>query len=362
MVRARLQIVILFLWTTLGCVDPVDLSIPSDDRSFILEGNVTDNSGPDTIRLSKSFPADGNYYNRLGIPGAKLWITDDAAVVDTLIDLGNGVYVTNNLQGAVGRTYTIAGEIPVKYPDDSKDTTRFISALERMSPAGTIDSIYYELTTKVNQETGIAEDGLNVFIDASVDASSSHRLRWKFNGTYIFVSDPSLIQIPEPCLDPVCPTIPLACASGCECCICWASEREALPLVTSPEFLGGTKVNRVFVKYIPINGFTFYDRYHVEVTQMELSKPVFDFYSGIRKQMENASSLFQPPFFGLEGNVKVLSGKTKLIGVFSAAAEVKAYRYINSVELPMDVSPTILAGDCRVIVDHSTNIKPPFWN
>jgi hypothetical protein len=358
----HLQFAIILASFAISCVDPVDLSLPPESQSFILEGNVTDNSAPDTVRLSKSFPADGNYYNRLGVPGAKLWITDDAGVVDNLIDLGNGVYVTNNLQGAVGRTYTIAGEIPVKYPDDSKDTTRFVSALEQMLPAGTIDSIYYELTSKVNQETGIAEDGLNVFIDATVDASSSHRLRWKFNGTYIFVSDPSLIQIPIPCLDPVCPTMGLACALGCECCICWASEREDLPLVTSPAFQGGTKVNRVFVKYIPINGFTFYDRYRVEVTQMELSKPVFDFYSGIRKQMENASSLFQPPFFELEGNVKVLSGKTKLIGVFSAAAMVKANRYIYAYEFPFGISPTILAGDCRAVVDHSTNIRPPFWN
>ncbi len=342
---------------TLSCVDPVDLSLPAAELPIILEGSVTDNPGSDTIRLTRAYPADGNTYPRVGITGAKMWITDNTGTIDTLIDIGKGTYVTNLLQGVVGRTYTLQG----RYPNQNPEIT-FTSTPELMLPAGTIDSIYYELTTKPNEETGIAEDGLNVFIDATVDASSSRRLRWKFNGTYSYQSDPSLIQIPIPCLEPVCPTMPLPCSLDCSCCFCWASEREALPLVTYPSFIGGTSVNRVFVKYIPINGFTFSEKYRVEVIQMELSKPVFDFYSGIRKQMENATSLFQPPFFELDGNVKVLTGETRIIGVFSAAAEVTRAKYIHRLDLPFSVIPTVLAGDCRAIIDHSTNIEPPFWN
>lgn len=357
----RAQRVIILASLALSCVDPVDLSLPSASQSFILEGGVKNYPTPDTIWLSKSFPVDGSFHPRVGVPGAKLWITDDAFVVDTLLDQQNGIYVTNNLQAAVGRTYILEGRIPVTLADGTVDTTRFISTLEQMLPAGTIDSIYYELTSKVNQETGTSEDGLNVFINATVDASSSHRLRWKFNGTYVFTSDPSTIMIGVPCGDQIC-MMPLPCATNCECCKCWASEREALPLVTNPAFQGDTKVERVFVKYIPINGFTFSERYRAEVAQMELSKPVFDFYFGMRKQMENASSLFQPPFFELEGNLTVTSGSGTIIGIFSAAAEVKRVRYILKGEMASSIQPTILPGDCRVIVENATNIRPPFWN
>lgn len=358
----RLQVIIVLASLVLSCVDPVALSLPSGDLSFVIEGHIKDHSGPDTIWLSRAYPADGKVHPRIGVPGAKLWVTEGTGAVDTLLDLSNGIYVTDNLQGVIGTTYNLEGRILVKLADNTIDTTRFASTFERMLPAGTIDSIYYELISTPNADTGIPETGLNVFINATVDASSSHRLRWKFNGTYLFQSDPSQIQIPVPCLDPVCPTMPLPCALDCSCCICWASEREPVPLVTNPAFLGGTAVNRVFVKYIPINGFTFNEKYHVEVTQMELSKPVFDFYSGIRKQMENASSLFQPPFFALNGNVKVVSGTKRIIGIFSAAAEVKRTRFIHRDDLPFNVERTVLPGDCRVIVDHATNIEPPFWN
>ncbi len=354
----RLLFIIVVASLALSCVDPVNLSLPVPELPLILEGSVKDNPAPDTIRLTRAYPADGKTYPRVGISGAKMWITDNTGAVDTLVDVTKGVYVTNMLQGVVGRTYTLHGRYPNKNPEIT-----FSSTPEQMLPAGTIDSVYYELTSSTNAETGLPEDGLNVFVNATVDASSNRRLRWKFNGTYSYQSDPSLIQIPVAgCLGPGCPTTPLPCSLDCSCCFCWASEREALPLVTSPAFLGGTTVKRVFVKYIPVNGFTFNEKYRVEVAQMELSKPVFDFYSGIRKQMENATSLFQPPFFELDGNVSVVSGTIRIIGIFSAAAEVNLVKYIHRDDLPFNVERTVLAGDCRAIIDHSTSIEPPFWN
>jgi hypothetical protein len=339
----RVQLLILFAAIALGCVDRVDLSLPAAELPLIIEGMVTDNPGaPDTIRLSQAYAADGKYHGRKGIPGATFWITDASGGVDYLTSRGNGIYVTDQLQGSIGETYTLHGILP--------GGTTIISSPQRMLPAGDIDSMYYEFASTVNPDTGIREEGLNVFINTSVDPSSSHRMRWKFNGTYVFISDPSLIVTP----------MPLPCATNCTCCKCWASEREDLPLVASPAFETGSHIDKVFVKYIPVNGLTFYQKYRAEVTQMELSEDVFEFYSDMRKQMENAGSLFQPPFFALKGNVSA-TGNTSVIGVFAAAGETTMERYIHRSEVSFK-GATVLAGDCRAVIDHSNNVAPPFWD
>ncbi len=355
--KTTTQLLILGLPLWLGCVDKVNLSIPAEELPFIIEGFVTDQPGPDTIKISKAFPVDGTYYDRVGIDGANLTISDDAGNSDGLIGLGKGLYVTNTLVGTIGRTYILRGTLP--------DGTSIESTAERMTPAGNLDSIFYEYAVVENTGTGVSEPGFNVYVNSTLGPSSSRRIRWKFNGTYKLVTDPSLIRIPDPnCVLPPdeCPFVPLPCSEGCACCVCYASERETIPIVSDTRTAGPTSINRTFIRFIPINNYTFNDRYRVEVTQMEVSQPVYDFYFDLKRQISNAGSLFQPPFFELNGNVKVLSGGRKVIGVFSAAALTNGYIYINKSAVPFELVSEAIAGDCRSVVENSTTTVPPFWN
>jgi hypothetical protein len=335
---AQLLILDLPLW--LGCVDKVDLSIPANELPMIIEGFVTDQPGPDTIRISRAFPVDGNYYVRVKVDSASLTISDDAGNTDELIGIQGGLYVTNTLVGTIGRTYTLRGILPGGISIES--------TAERMAPAGSLDSIFYEYGVAENTSTGVSEPGFNVYVNATLDPSSSRRLRWKFNGTYKLVTNPSLMDLP--------------CAQACQCCVCYASEHETSPIVSDTRTAGSTSINRTFIRFIPINNYTFSDRYRVEVTQMEISQPVYDFYFNLKRQIDNAGSLFQPPFFELNGNVKTISRGVKVIGVFSAAALTKRYIYINKSAVPFDLVSEAIAGDCRSVVENSTTTVPPFWN
>ena len=198
-------------------------------------------------------------------------------------------------------------------------------------------------------------------MDSKVEASSTRRLRYKVFGTYKIQTDPSLIEIRSDCPAAPCPTTTLPCAEACECCICWASERETAPVLLDPKFVGGTTISHVRVHYIPINNFTFHDRYRVEITQLELSQDAYDFYAAVRKQIENAASLFQPPFFELRGNIQPVSNAPRVVGIFSAAAVTRKYIYIYRSDVPYDLISESIAGDCRSAALNSTNQKPSFW-
>lgn len=336
------QLILLLSPMWLCCVEPVELSLPKGENPIIVEGMITDQPGPDTIKITAAYPVDGKFHARAGIAGAVISVSDDAGNHDQLTDVGNGYYVTNTLQGVVGRSYTLLGQLP--------GGTTFSSSTEYMAPAGTIDSLFFEFTTRRNSYTGADEHGFNVYVNATAAPGSSLRLRWKFRGTFVYITDPSLITIPGP----------LPCATGCVCCTCYATQRERGPVVTDLRVIGDTDIGRTFVQYVPINGYTFNDRYRVDVEQMEVSQPVYDFYFALAKQINNASNIFQPPFFELKGNVSSV-GPVKIQGVFSAAAVTTKHIYIFKSDIPYRVYSDRVAADCRAIYAGATITKPPYF-
>lgn len=345
-----------FLLMSLGCVDKADIALVSQQLPFIIEAAVTNAPGSDTVKITKAYPADGGYYSRVGVSGAKVRIISDAGESDRLTDIGRGMYITDTLQGVIGRSYQLLVSL-----SDQNGEHHYQSTAQRMLPAGAIDGITYEFTSQVNSSTGLSENGFNVYVNSSVSVSSSRRLRYKILGTYKVNTNPELIQIRTDCATPPCPTMSLPCATNCECCVCWVSEREKFPVLLDPDFVGGTTITRIPVHYIPINNYTFNERYRVEVTQMELSQDVYDFYSALRKQMLNASSLFQPPFFELRGNVEAQNQGPRVVGIFSATATTRQHLYINRADVPYDMVSEPIAADCRAVAKNSSNQIPPFW-
>lgn len=338
----------------LGCVDQVSFSLTAEELPVIIEGVITDQPGPDTIKITRAYPVDGNYHPRAGVDGAVVRISDDAGNEDELTGISGGYYVTNTLVGTIGHTYKLSGVLA--------DGTTFESTTEEMAPAGSIDSILYELVLGVNKRNGAKQDEFNIYVNSTVSPSSSRRIRWKFNGTYRIVSDPSLIQYFDPnCLDANCAPVTLPCAEGCQCCVCFAYDYEESPIISDTR-IASNVINRTFIRAIPINSLVFHDRYRVEIVQMEVSQPVYDFYSAIKRQIESGSSLFQPPFLEVPGNVTVLSGPTRILGIFSAASQTKKHIYIYRSDVPYLLANDRIPGDCRSVAEHSTTTIPPFWD
>jgi hypothetical protein len=345
--------VFCFVWVS--CVDKVDLSLPTTVLPIIIDGHITDQPGPYFVRVSKAYPVDGEYHPGLGVEQASVNITSSTGESHPLTHIAAGYYVTDSASflGHVGRTYQLHILLP--------DNTLIESTLEQMASPGSIDSIYAEFVTTTNQDTGLDEIGYNIYVDATLAPGSSRRMRWKYNGIYEVTTDPSQIVVTIPCPNPPCPTGPLPCATNCECCYCWVHVNEEAPIIPSTAFNGTNEMKRVFMRYVPINNYTFNKKYWVQLTQMELSQPVYDFYSGVRGQIENGTSLFQPPFFELKGNVSAVNAQTKVVGVFSAAATTKRDVYFHRADVPRDMANPSIPADCRAIAPKSSTLRPPFW-
>jgi Domain of unknown function (DUF4249) len=89
-----------------SCTDVVPIDLPEPEPQLAVEGNITDQPGPYTIRLTKT----GAYFTKEELPavrGAELVLADNEGHVETLQETAPGVYQTRNIQGKIGNSYVL---------------------------------------------------------------------------------------------------------------------------------------------------------------------------------------------------------------------------------------------------------------
>jgi len=89
-----------------SCEKVIDVDLNDSSPQIVIEGNITDQTGPYTVRLSKSVNFD-ELNDFPPISGATVQISDDAGNSEILPETSPGTYTTVALQGTPGRTYTL---------------------------------------------------------------------------------------------------------------------------------------------------------------------------------------------------------------------------------------------------------------
>ena len=181
--KIRPILIQFILFMLLACIDRVNVSLPSSELPIVVEGFVSDTPGPYTVRISKALPVDGGYHAREAVSKARVVITDDAGGFDFLTESASGIYLTDSLQGVIGRSY--------KLSITTLNGLKFESTIEKMLPAGTIDRVYFEFVPGSSTLSLPNDEGFNVYVDATTEPGSDRRMRWNWNGTYKLNTDPT---------------------------------------------------------------------------------------------------------------------------------------------------------------------------
>lgn len=195
---AIFPLAMLMAWVATSCTEKIDLELKNAGPQIVIEGRVTDESGPYFVLVSKSTPYNTKQLLE-GVDSAIVIINDDAGNSDTLTKAFQGVYLTNTLQGVVGRTYFLKVLVEGK----------LYEALATMPPPVAIDSIGFEKSVGFNNNESLSADcffrdplGVRNFykVEASINGkkqpsndASSDRL-WDGKYRNLFVPNDTLIS------------------------------------------------------------------------------------------------------------------------------------------------------------------------
>ncbi len=359
----------------IGCVEPIEFDVPPAAAQIVVEGMISDNPGPYTVRVSQAMDLGADSLNPMPVLNAEIRLYDDAGNVEDFTETSPGVYTSGGaIRGEVGRSYHITLK--------TDDGRIFESEPDVLNPGGEIGDIKFEYESRKVQvgDYELPDDVFNVYVDSRAAGGEENYVRWRFTGTYKVLTYPELnmtlvsgypylpYKDPWPCSGYIVTESgfggggTLEKVDDCTCCTCWARHYESKPQLSDNQLVSDNQFNNIKVGEVPISNVTFYDKYMVEVEQMSISRKAFEYFKLIRTQKDGASSLFQPPSGEIRGNVKAVNSDTKVVGLFWAASLKKKTAFIQKSDIPYLVTPiTYVTEPCYDYYPNSSNEKPQQW-
>jgi hypothetical protein len=101
-----LFIVVFFTIILIGCDKEITLVLDDNNPVLVIDGGITDQAGPYFVQLSLSTTIN-NPTRINGVNNARVIITDQAGVKDSLQLVSNGLYKTQKIKGMEGGTYNL---------------------------------------------------------------------------------------------------------------------------------------------------------------------------------------------------------------------------------------------------------------
>ena len=157
-----------------GCQQVVSIDLNKANPHIVIEGNVTDQHGPYTVKVSKT----GDYFEAAlsfpAVSNATVVVTDNTGQSDTLSETTGGTYQSTSLQGIAGRTYSLT------VVAEGKEYQGVSSMPERVS----IDTIY-----SVYRPSGRGGSGYDIYVTFKDPPASGNYYRLNASSSRPIPSD-----------------------------------------------------------------------------------------------------------------------------------------------------------------------------
>ena len=139
-----MKIWLLLLVTGVSCQKVVQLPLQTTSPQLVIEGEITDTTGPYTVSITQSV----DFYQPNVFPpvsGASVWLQDSTrGVTDSLVETSAGIYTALRFpKGKPGHTYTLRVEL----------NGQVYTASCTMPLPVDLDSVNYQVSTLFSQTT-----------------------------------------------------------------------------------------------------------------------------------------------------------------------------------------------------------------
>jgi hypothetical protein len=271
---------------------------------LVVDGMITNEPGPYTIKLSLSAPLDSAEV--IPYPNCQLVISDNVGNIENLIETEPGVYMTSpdGIQGVVGRKY--------KLQILTLEGITYESALEELRAPIGIDSVYGIIEYRQDEkfpydlvgyqfylDTEMAEQDTNYFLwraDATYHYQSDYTIRWYYDGTLNWFHGPDSLYN------------------------CWKSLKIPRIFSGSTQSLNIPKIDKYALHYVNTETRQLSVKYSLLVRQFTISEKAYGFWNRIEQQSSEQGSLYETQPFQISGNVYNMDNAAEpVLGYFMVA-------------------------------------------
>ena len=355
-----------FLFLLTGCINPIELPIRDADRALVVEGFVTNEPGPYTVRLSRSADFEGVSFGSGGIidpeSDAQVVLRDEDGFLVPFNEVRNGYYQTPpDFQAEIGKTYSLL--------IITLDGEEFLSAPVTIPQGADIDNIVTRFERKVSNSEFDFTTGVNVFVEFQDDPDENNfYLSYTSNGVFPWTAHPELASIN--------PYFPCPTGQTVECfryerdyfqpafvdaTRCYVPEARPFDFILNTDLLQNGSEITTLAAFIEDDGKRFEFSYRVRINFMTISAEAFGFYNRLASQLSIEGDIFDPPPAEILSNI-INIGETRgeAIGFFGAYYASSEQIYIERDFLDIKQDKVQWAGEC-INLDSSTVVRPLDW-
>lgn len=329
-----------------GCIVQFIPEISEDQELLVVEGILTDQTGPNTIKLSKSLPLGGKNAAK-PLNGCSVTITDDLGSIFTLFETVAGTYVTSGyFHGMIGRSYTLHIKI-----NDGNRNLNYQSFPMEMKPVPPIDSIYYEKVIFNEKYMGsIPAEGAQIYLNTHDPENSCKFYRWEYAETWEF-------------------RLPYLVPNS----TCWISSNSDKINIKSTASLAEDRILRYPLNFVSNMTDRLKVKYSILVNQYSLSEDEFAYWEKLQNITEQVGGLYDITPASIPSNIWCIENPgEKVLGYFSVSASSSKRifikdRFLGLIDLYNNcISDTVFDGGpipnlntyVWVIIDHQSPPNP----
>lgn len=302
-----LFISIITLFGFFTCVEPFEPDIEKYDDMLVVEGFISNEEIPYTVKLTRSFKAEEKEGEK--ISGATVMIISSEGEEEVLQEKSenSGIYTTVN-KDFIGK-YGVEYKVSIQIGDE-----RFESEFEVLQEAPEIDSLYYSYEEKqIFTENGSSVlKGITINIDTYKKENEGSFYQWEYEETWRFQT-----KTTKPGFE--------------DKQICYANSRSQGFIIGSISQNRDNALIGEDIYFIDNYSDRLNDRYTTEIKQYCINESAYQFYKLLKEQEENVGSLFDKIPISIKGNVKSISSDQKaVLGMFRVAGVKKKRIFIDN--------------------------------
>lgn len=343
----RLIVFLLLSAIVAACIDRVDLPIRTQEPRLVVEGQLTNEAPPYTIRLTYT----GNYGGENGqnindqyVQQARVTLADDQGLTVQFISIGQGIYrtVDGTFRGQVGRMYGLSITL--------SNGKRYVTKPEKMPSVPVIDSVSAKLSRTASATKSFVVDYL---VNTTDPANQKNYYRWTGYGytTRLSVGDPCSLGSPNRCNYR-----------------CWTLVSTNEVNVYNDDAINGNPLRNRFVLQVPVYAV---GPQLIEIQQYGMTQANYQFWTLFQQQNARTGSIFDPLPAPVTGNVVNADDPSDRARGYFAVTSITRKR-LRQQNFPQAVFyPALLSyissqiipdGDCRKTYGYdSPVIEPDGW-
>ncbi len=370
-----------------GCIDEYwpEIGVKYDD-ALVVDGMITNNPGPYTVRLSLSSTVDDPVYRPYS--GCAVTISDDKGNEEMLTEEVYGKYMTSfgGIQGEIGTGYKISIITP--------EGVHYNSDFEKLQPSTGIDTIYHELEYREVSDGLHAINGVQFYITTNTAEQDTNYYLWRLESCFKFNANHRVRYIFDGNFHNFTPSDSLF--------NCWRTSSAKQIFTYSTVNLNEPVIRSFPLNYVSTQTKELSVRYSLLVRQLSINQEAYRFWSSIDELEAESGSMFTKQPYQIRGNVTRMDLKSEpVLGYFLVAGISEKrifidrpqeldfyYQYecnlitddlMNMLWLMYDQWPVLLAGkittyghapalvadkaclDCRLEYEGASITEPPFW-